>query len=191
MNFMKTRILKGASAVAIILTTTTTVAQDKTITVKDGAVAWVGKKITGKHNGSVTMQEGTLQMNGDELVGGRFVIDMTSITVEDLKGEGKENLEGHLKSDDFFGVANHPTATLDIKSANKTENGYYVNAEITIKGTTEPIAFELKMNGNKASTSLKIDRTKFGVRYGSGSFFDNLGDNTIYDNFELDVTFSI
>lgn len=188
---MKSTMLKGASVMAIILTTSTAVAQTKEVNVKESTVSWVGKKITGKHNGTVNLQQGILQMKGDEIVGGTFVIDMSSIEVKDLTGEGKQKLEGHLKSDDFFGVANHPTSTLEIKSANKTENGYYVNAEITIKGTTEPIAFELKMDGDKASTSLKIDRTKFGVRYGSGSFFDNLGDNTIYDNFEMEVTFSI
>lgn len=188
---MKSTMLKGASAVAIVLTTSTTVAQTKEVSVKESTVNWIGKKITGKHNGTVDLQRGTLQMKGDEIVGGTFVIDMNSIEVKDLTGDSKEKLEGHLKSDDFFGVATYPTATLDIKSANKTEEGYYVNAEITIKGTTEPIAFELKMDGDKATTSLKIDRTKFGVRYGSGSFFDNLGDNTIYDNFEMEVSFSI
>ena len=188
---MKTNITKGATAIAIILTTATSVAQKRDVKVTESSVEWKGKKITGSHNGTVSLKEGTLVMEGDKLVGGTFVMDMTTIDVQDLKGEGKEKLEGHLKSDDFFGVANYPTSTLNIKSANKTEKGYYVNAEITIKGKTEPIAFELAMKGNQASTQLKIDRTKFGVRYGSGSFFDNLGDNTIYDNFELDVTFTI
>jgi len=188
---MKTNIVKGATAIAIILTTSTSIAQKREVKVTESTVEWKGKKITGSHNGTVTLKEGTLVMEGDKLTGGNFVIDMTSIDVLDLKGDGKENLEGHLRSDDFFGVSNYPTSTLVIKSANKTEKGYYVNGEITIKGKTEPIAFDLAMNGNQASTQLKIDRTKFGVRYGSGSFFDNLGDNTIYDNFELNVTFKI
>lgn len=186
---MKTNIMKGAAAIAIILATSTTVAQQKEVKATNSKVEWKGKKITGSHNGTVEMKEGTLIFDGDNLVGGNFVIDMTTITVLDMKGKGKDNLEGHLKSDDFFGVDNYPVATLEIKSANKTKDGYYINADITIKGKTEPIAFELEVEGNKAEAELKIDRTKFGVRYGSGSFFDNLGDNTIYDNFELEVEF--
>lgn len=114
---------------------------------------------------------------------------MTTINVTDLTGGGKERLEGHLKSDDFFGVDKYPTASLTIKSANRIKDGYYVNGEITIKGTTQPIAFELEVEGNKAEAELKIDRTKFDIRYGSGSFFANLGDKTIYDNFEVEVEF--
>lgn len=155
--------------------------------VVNGTVTWVGKKVTGKHTGTIELKEGHFVMDGENIVGGHFVIDMTTITVTDLTGEYKGKLEGHLNSDDFFGVSNFPTATLDIKSAKKTGNTYNVNGNITIKGVTEPIAFDLVMNGNEASTQLKIDRTKFGIRYGSGSFFDNLGDSTIYDNFDLDI----
>tara|TARA_R110002072_G_scaffold2867_2_gene22322 strand:- start:720 stop:1289 length:570 start_codon:yes stop_codon:yes gene_type:complete len=186
---MKTNIFKGIGASVLILSTVAfTKPMEKEMTVKESAINWKGKKITGSHYGSINLKEGSMTLEGEQIVSGKFVIDMTSIVVEDLKGDSKGKLEGHLKSDDFFGVANHPTSTLVIKSGNKTAEGYYINGDITIKGTTEPIAFLLKMDGNTATASLKIDRTKFNVRYGSGSFFDNLGDNTIYDDFELDVT---
>jgi len=186
---MKTNIFKGIGASVLILTTVAfTKPMEKEMTVKESKITWTGKKITGSHYGSINLIEGSMVVDGNQITSGKFVIDMTSIVVEDLKGESKGKLEGHLKSDDFFGVANHPTSTLVIKSGNKTEDGYYINGDITIKGTTEPISFLLTMEGNTATANLKIDRTKFNVRYGSGSFFDNLGDNTIYDNFELDVT---
>lgn len=186
---MKTNIFKGLVATVIILTTVAfTKPMEKEIKIKESSINWVGKKITGSHTGTIQLKEGKLLMENNQLIGGTFVIDMTTINVTDLTGENKAKLEGHLKSDDFFGIANFPTATLIIKSANKTANGYYINGDITIKGKTESIAFDLKMEANKATASLKIDRTKFGVRYGSGSFFDSLGDNTIYDNFDLDVT---
>ncbi len=186
---MKTNIVKGLGATVLILTTVAfTKPMEKEIKVKESSINWVGKKITGSHTGTIQLKEGKLMMEGDQLIGGSFIIDMTTIKVTDLSGDSKGKLEGHLKSDDFFGIENFPTASLIIKSANKTPNGYYINGDITIKGKTEPITFDLKMNANTATTSLKIDRTKFGVRYGSGSFFDNLGDNAIYDNFELDVT---
>ncbi len=186
---MKTNILKGIGASVLILTTVAfTKPMEKEMIVKESTITWKGKKILGSHYGSINLKEGSMVLDGDKITSGKFVIDMTSIVVQDLKGDSKGQLEGHLKSDDFFGVENHPTSTLVIKSGNKTQEGYYINGDITIKGTTEPISFLLKMNGNNATANLKIDRTKFNVRYGSGSFFANLGDNTIYDEFELDVT---
>ena len=186
---MKNSILKGLTATAIILSTFAFTTMKKDINIPESQVTWKGKKITGSHTGTINFEKGFLNMEGETITGGEFVIDMTSITVTDLKaGSGKEKLEGHLKSDDFFGVENYPTSKLVIKNATKTDSGYVIDADITIKGITESINFDLIMAGNTATTSLKIDRTKFGVRYGSGSFFDNLGDNTIYDNFALDVT---
>jgi len=158
------------------------------VEVKESTINWLGKKVTGKHNGSINLKEGFLEMDGDNIVGGEFVIDMKSITVLDLKGDMKGKLEGHLKSDDFFGVENFPTATLNITSATKNGSSYNVDGNITIKGITQPITFTLNKDGNTATTTVTIDRSKFNVRYGSGSFFDNLGDKTIYDDFKLDVT---
>jgi polyisoprenoid-binding protein YceI len=122
------------------------------------------------------------------LTGGSVEIDMPTITVTDLEGEYKNKLEGHLKSDDFFGVEKFPTASLiftKVKSNGK--NSYKVTGDITIKGKTESVTFNVSIYGNKASVSLKIDRTKFDVRYGSTSFFDSLKDNAIYDEFDLVV----
>lgn len=155
--------------------------------VKKSTINWVGKKVTGQHTGTINLKSGYLVMEDEIITGGNFVIDMTTITVTDLSGGGKQKLEGHLNSEDFFGVEKHPTATLDIKNATKKGNTYAVSANITIKGVTEPIVFDLTMNNNKGTANLVIDRTKFGIRHGSGSFFDNLGDKTIYDDFELTV----
>lgn len=174
-------------AIAITASAFTNPIKEK-IDVKESTINWLGKKVTGKHNGTINLQEGYLEMDGDNIVGGKFVIDMTSITVLDLQGGMKGKLEGHLKSDDFFGVETHPTATLDITDATKNGNIYNVNGNITIKGITQPISFDLAKDGNTATSTVIIDRSKFNVRYGSGSFFDNLGDKTIYDDFQLDVT---
>jgi polyisoprenoid-binding protein YceI len=159
----------------------------KKINAAQSSIEWKGEKVTGSHNGTIKLKEGYLEMDGDALTGGMFVVDMTTIEVTDLEGNSKGKLEGHLRSDDFFGIKNHPTATLVVTSATPAKNGYKVEGKITIKGTTEPITFNLVKNGDTATAKLVIDRTKFGIRYGSGSFFDNLGDKTIYDDFELDV----
>jgi len=113
---------------------------------------------------------------------------MSTINSTDLEGEYKGKLEGHLKSDDFFGVEKYPTASLIFKKVKSTgKNSYKVTGDITIKGQTETISFDLSVYGNKANASIKIDRTKFDVRYGSTSFFDGLKDKAIYDDFDLVV----
>ncbi len=139
------------------------------------------------------MKSGDLEFNGDQLTGGSFAIDMTSITVTDLTGEYKGKLEGHLKSKDFFGVEKHPTATFEITRVipKGTPGDYKVIGNMTIKNITKEIKFFANVknvNGQKVATAdLTIDRSDFDVRYGSGSFFDNLGDKTIYDEFDLSV----
>ena len=183
-NVVKTLIL----AAIVIAGSAFTINAVKQIDITESTISWVGKKVTGQHNGTINLESGYLELKGDNLVGGEFVIDMTSITVLDLKGKGKGKLEGHLKSDDFFGVETYPTSKLVITDASGSDGNYAVTGDLTIKATTLPITFDLTIDGNTATTSLTVDRSKFDVRYGSGSFFDNLGDKTIYDDFELDIT---
>lgn len=156
-------------------------------------VEWLGKKVTGQHNGTVSIKDGQLQMSDGFVTGGNFTIDMTTIKVLDLQGEYAGKLEGHLKSDDFFGVSEFPVATLIITEAKQqTKGDYQIKANLTIKGITQPITFPatIMRSGDqiKANATITIDRSLFNVRYGSGKFFDNLGDSTIYDNFDLNVS---
>lgn len=159
---------------------------------KASTISWTGYKVTGKHYGKVAIRSGELQMDHGTIVGGNFVIDMTSISCEDLTGDTNGKLVGHLKSDDFFGVEKHPTATLKITRAVPQGDGLYkMVADLTIKNTTKPVRFIAKVNkeGTKeiATADIKVDRSEYDVRYGSGSFFDDLGDKTIYDEFDLSV----
>lgn len=163
------------------------------VSIEESTVEWVGKKVTGQHNGVISLQGGRLEMEDGKLVGGIFTIDMTTITDTDLSGDSKGKLEGHLKSEDFFGVEKYPTSTFVITKAVPQGPGKYkVIGNITIKEKTEEIQFtanvEEKDGKILASADITIDRSKFDVRYGSGSFFDNLGDKTIYDNFDISVS---
>ncbi len=158
------------------------------------SVAWFGSKPVGPtETGTVDIAEGQLTFNGSELVDGSFVIDMTTITTDSQNGNMKEMLEGHLKSDDFFGVETYPTATLVIKSAEPTdvENQYRVVGDLTVKETTAEIEFLTDVvvgDGTlEAVAEIVVDRAVFDVRYGSGSFFDNLGDDLISDEMEITV----
>jgi len=159
--------------------------------VKESTIIWVGKKLTGSHEGTIDLKEGYVEMIDGNIFRAEFVVDMSSIVVTDLKGKSKGNLEAHLNSDDFFGTSAHPTAKLVINSVEKMNNTHKMSGDITIKGVTEPITINVDQNGNNFNTEFKIDRTKFGIRYGSGSFFDNLGDKAINDNFTLNVSFKI
>ncbi|MFS4416224.1 YceI family protein [Maribacter sp. 2307ULW6-5] len=193
---MKKTVLSLALAMVFGVTATAnTYTEEEKVPVKaaESTITWKGYKVTGEHAGTMALKSGHLVMDGKKLTGGEFVVDMNSLTVTDLKaGEGKEKLEGHLKSDDFFGVANHPEAKLVITSAESFgKNSYTVQGDLTIKDITKPVTFVISMFQDKATASIKIDRSKFNVRYGSGSFFDNLGDKTIYDEFDLVVDLAL
>ena len=181
-------VLKGIFATAIVALVgfSTANAQEK-VNIKESKIMWEGEKLTGSHDGTIDLKNGFFLMEDGKLVGGEFVVDMTTINVTDLKGDSKAKLEGHLNSDDFFGVDQHETAKFVINTAAKKGNTYGVSGTLTIKGKSNPIAFDLDMGDGKATTTLKIDRTKYDIKYGSGSFFDNLGDKTIYDEFTLMV----
>ncbi len=181
-----------ALAVVVALSTVTVSAQTKKVDASKSTINWVGKKVTGQHNGTVNLKSGTLVYKGKKLAGGNFVVDMTSLTSTDLQGEWQGKLNGHLKADDFFGTEKFPTSTLVFKKVvAKGANNYVVTADLTIKGITKPISFDLATTANSATTKFNIDRTKYDIKYGSGNFFSNLGDKTIADEFELEVALKI
>ncbi len=188
---MKNSIKNIATLVIIAFMTfsfTTVEGDKKDIKVDNSKVVWKGYKVTGSHEGVILIKSGHLNFDKEKLTGGSFTIDMSTIINTDLEGEYKGKLEGHLKSDDFFGVEKFPTASLIFAKVKSTgKNSYKVTGDITIKGKTETVSFDLSVYGNKANASLKMDRTKFDVRYGSTSFFDGLKDKAIYDEFDLVV----
>lgn len=188
---MKTRILKSIGVVVLsvlAMSFSTIKTEKKELKASESSILWVGEKVTGKHEGTINIKEGFLEFKKNKLVGGTVIVDMESIVVTDLEGDYKNKLEGHLKSDDFFGVANHKTATLNFTKVKKEGDNYKIEGEITIKGKTETISFDLAIKDNTATSEVEIDRTKFGIRYGSSSFFDNLKDKAIDNEFKLKTT---
>ena len=175
-------------ALVVALVTLSVSAQTKKVDTSKSSINWLAKKVTGQHNGTVNLKEGTLVFKGKKLVKGTFTVDMTSLTDTDLTGEYLGKLNGHLKSEDFFSVEKFPTAILVFtKVAVKAANLYTVTGDLTIKGITKPITFDLATTENTATTTFKVDRTKYDIKHGSGSFFANLGDKAINDEFELTV----
>lgn len=173
-----------------------------TYTVDAGAskVEWGAEKVTGKHNGTLVLQSGTVAVNGGRLTGGEFTLDMTSIKVLDLEDPGyNAKLTGHLKSDDFFSVEKHPTSQFKItsvaplKGAAAGQPNYTVNGDLTIKGITNRISFPATVTvaGNQltAMGTTKVDRTKYDIKYRSASIFSDLGDKAISN--DMTITFNV
>ncbi len=154
-------------------------------------VEWLAKKVTGQHNGTVALTSGNLIVSGDKITGGSFIVDMTSIVCSDLTGEWNGKLVGHLKSDDFFSVENNPSSKFEITKVVESAGNTTIEGNLTIKGITKPISFPASVSkkGNVivAIATIKIDRTKYDIKYGSKSFIEGIGDKAIDDDFELKV----
>jgi polyisoprenoid-binding protein YceI len=153
-------------------------------------VYWIGSKVVGKHDGTIGIKEGTAWMKDDKLVGGKVVIDMSTITVLDLTDPGTNaKLKGHLDSDDFFSTDKFKTSSFEVAEVNIENGKYLVAGNLTIKNITNAITFPLSVskvdNRYMATADFDIDRTQWDIKYGSGKFFDKLGDNMISDNFNI------
>jgi len=166
--------------------------------VQEGSkLLWTGNKVTGAHNGDIAIKAGSLVKVGEK-ISGDFVIDMTTINTLDLEGDYKGNLDGHLASADFFNVEEFNTATFEItkvRPVRTLEGSNYthkVTGNLTIKGISNEIEFpaSIKFDGDKfmANAAFDIDRTKWDIKYGSGGFFDGLGDKMIYDDIEFELS---
>jgi polyisoprenoid-binding protein YceI len=181
-------LITSAFVAVAAFSNTNPVDETKVINTAKSTVTWKAYKVTGSHYGTVDLTSGSLTFADGKLNGGTFEVNMTTLTSTDLEGEWKDKLNGHLKSEDFFGVEKHQSSTLIFTSVKPSgKNSYQVTGNLTIKGITKPVTFELAVYGSKANATLKVDRAQYDIRYGSGSFFDNLGDKTIYDEFDLVV----
>ena len=156
-------------------------------------INWIGRKVTGAHNGTIAIKSGELVLSNNKLTGGKFTIDTTSIIILDVTDEGTNaQFAGHLASDDFFSSEKHPEAFFTITAVEAIDNSNYnITGNLTIKDITNEVSFVAKvdLNDNKliASGKIVIDRTKYDMKFRSGNFFQNLGDTLIYNDFDLDI----
>lgn len=168
-----------------------------TVDTSASTIDWVGSKPTENHTGTINIESGVVKVAGDKITG-TFLIDMTSITVTDLEGKGKASLEGHLKGqaegkeDHFFNVAKYPTAAFEVTGVTEKEGKKMMQGNLTIRDQKKNIEFPVTYSVDGANMTLTsepftIDRTNWGVNYGSKSIFDNLGDKFISDDIQLTV----
>lgn len=154
-------------------TTVTTDGNTLAVDTSTSTVEWLGQKVTGKHHGEVDITSGSLVVSeDDQLTGGQFEIDLNTIDVQDIDGEMRDKLMGHLRSEDFFHVENHPTATFEITEVTEgaTANDLVVSGNLTIRGTTKNITFdattsELSAESAVLDANFNIAREDWGVNY--------------------------
>ncbi|MDT0553493.1 YceI family protein [Urechidicola vernalis] len=177
-------------AVALLLVAFTPAKKTyKTVTEKS-TLEWKGHKPTGEHFGTVQISEGMLQTNNGQIVTGNFTMDLKTIKVLDSESP---RLEKHLKSADFFEVEAFPTANFVVSKSNVVDGKTKITGFLTIKGITKEINFMAQVSHNEAgqlvleSDSFKVNRADYNVKYKSKTFYANLADKFIYDEFEIKV----
>lgn len=169
------------------------------VSTADSKINWLGKKVTGQHNGTINVLKGDVMVDNGKITGGKVEIDMKTIKCLDLTdAETNAKLVGHLSSADFFEVEKYPTSKLEIikveelKDATKPNVNSTVTANLTMKDVTKSITFpaEIKIDNGvlTAKADFDVDRTDWNIKYGSGKFFDNLGDKMINDKFNLNIS---
>ena len=156
--------MKNLLIISFLLINLELFSQEYGIDLEKSKIKWTGKEITtSSHYGTLKFVEGEIKFQ-PEAVTGKVVVDMESLSVDDLTGGSKARLEGHLRSDDFD-----------------------VDGVLTIKGISHPISFVISVDNKVATSKLTFDRSKYDVRFRSGTFFENLGDKLILDDIELEV----
>ncbi|WP_298741502.1 YceI family protein [uncultured Chitinophaga sp.] len=163
--------------------------QQFNIVVSQSNIHWVGRKVTGAHDGTIAIKQGNLTLEDGKLTGGSFVIDTTSIKILDVTDPATNaQFAGHLASDDFFAIDRYPEATFEISRVDNDQ----VEGNLTIKGISQPVSFKASVSVANdtltASGKIVVDRTRYGIRFRSGNFFKDLGDTLIYNDFDLNVS---
>lgn len=160
-------------------------------------IEWEGTKPTGdSHSGTIKLSKGELSVKDGNLVGGSFVLDMNSIENTDQEaGKGKEKLEGHLKSGDFFEVEKFPQGTFEIASVEAVEGkedvSHTITGNLTMKDITKSVTIPVKVemaDGKIMATtpSFTIDRTEWDIKFNSG-LIGTLKDKIIDDQIGLTI----
>ena len=197
---MKTRqFLAGLVAVAVMTSASSFVGPGKKvpttykIDTQKSVLNWNGKKVTGEHSGTIKLSDGMMMVDGGKLTGGAFTFNMNTIVNTDLTDAGyNAKFITHMKSDEFFNTTKFPTSTFKVtKVTPKGGDVYDITGNMTIKGITNAVTFPatVKMTDNAITANGKavLDRTKYDIRYGSKSFFENIGDKAIYDDFMVEM----
>lgn len=176
---------------------TATVSNGTTLTIDpvQSVLKWKGDKIAGGgHHGVISIKSGEVTLDGANLVGGKLVVDMSSINDQDLEGEMKGKLEGHLKSPDFFDVEKYPEAVFEITGAQATNDSIYaISGNLQIKDVTKNITLNAVVSSNNGTytanvRAFSIDRTNWNIVYGTSKIADKAKDAILKNEIEFEAT---
>ena len=184
-NFLTLAILAG---MAVFMSFDKPV-KDVTYTVdpERSTIDWTAKKVGGGHTGTIKITSGNLVHNGKSLTKGTFLINMSSITSDNAK------LTTHLKSDDFFSTEKNPNSKFEILKVTPVgADRVNISGNLTIKGISQPISFPATVKTQKnivvaVANNIRVDRTKYDIKFRSKTFFLEIGDKAIDDEFELNI----
>lgn len=166
-----------------------------TLDVSSSSLYWEASKVKMTHNGSVEAQEGSARVEQGQVAEGQVIVDMTTIKNFDQEGNFLETLENHLRSEDFFDVNVYPSATFTVSELEPLAglNGFNfrLDGHLKMKEIEQPVSFpvliEQTEQGLRLLGRMTVDRTQYDIRFGSGKFFENLGDGLIDDEFYVDL----
>ncbi|MFQ3268256.1 MAG: polyisoprenoid-binding protein YceI [Flavobacteriales bacterium] len=180
------------AALTIVNLSITKAQSQLNINLAESTVEWIGEKVTGSHTGNIALKSAHFIMGKEHIEGGVFVMDMNSIKCTDIESpEYATKLEDHLKDNDFFGIDSFPTANFSFAKVIFDGTSYLITGKMNIKGMSQEITFPAQFHTENgiliADAVVKIDRTKHDIKYGSGAFFDGLGDRMILDDFTLNI----
>ncbi|WP_053971556.1 YceI family protein [Mangrovimonas sp. ST2L15] len=173
----------------------TVVSTEYTVDTTASTITWKGFKPTGSHHGAIALESGVLTVKDGLVESGTFKVDMGSLEVNDIPADDEMNgkLTGHLKSADFFDVEAFPTSEFTVTGSEKKDGALMLSGNLKMKDATNNITIPVTLNETEDSVTLtsetfSIDRSKWNVKYGSKSFFDDLGDKFINDDVELKIS---
>jgi polyisoprenoid-binding protein YceI len=158
-----------------------------TVDTEKSTIDWTAKKVGGGHTGTIKIASGTLVSNGKNLTKGTFLINMSSITSDNAR------VTTHLKSDDFFAAEKNPNSKFEItKVTSAGADRVNIAGNLTIKGITQPISFPATVKQQKdiivaVANGVRVDRTKYDIKFRSKTFFLDIGDRAVDDEFELNI----
>ncbi len=158
-----------------------------TVDIANSSIGWSAKKVGGGHTGTVKITEGSLIYNGKSLQKGVFLMDMSSITSDNAR------VTTHLKSPDFFSAEKNPSSKFEITKVSAAgKERVNIAGNLTIKGITHPLTFPATVKQGKGvvvavASGIRVDRTKYDIKFRSKTFFGDIGDKAIDDEFELNI----
>jgi len=181
-------ILSLTMAVSIMMSFDKPVKDEKyTVDTERSKIDWTAKKVGGGHTGTIKINSGSLTYNGKSLTGGTFLIDMSSITSDN------ERVTNHLKSDDFFAAEKNPNSKFEITKVSPAgTDRINITGNLTIKGISKPVSFPATIKQQKdlivaVANGIRVDRTKYDIKFRSKTFFLDIGDRAVDDEFELNI----